>query len=100
MMCRANDPGRILRGAKPTHLPVEQPHQVRSCYQSTHGQSARHHNPGTIPTAGRRGNRMKLANFRLWHYAEVPACPLLCRESGDKQTCLEPPWIVALQIEA
>jgi hypothetical protein len=48
MMCHANNPGRSCAVAKPGRPSSRTAHQVRSCYQSDHGQSARHHGSAGI----------------------------------------------------
>jgi hypothetical protein len=54
----------ILRGGEAGGSSGRTAHQVRSCYQSDHGQKLGH-NLATIPNAGRLGNRMKPANVRF-----------------------------------
>jgi hypothetical protein len=47
---------KILKGAKPTDLPVEQSHQVRACDQPQDGQGARPHNSEVLAVASGSGH--------------------------------------------
>ena len=55
--------GRILKGEKPTDLPVQSAHQVRAGHQPQDRQGARPRNSADAARPRRRGDRMKRREF-------------------------------------
>jgi hypothetical protein len=51
--------GRILKGDKPSSLPIMQADQIRAGCQPDHSQGAGPQGPRSVPAARRRGGRVK-----------------------------------------
>jgi hypothetical protein len=75
---------RILRGTKPGDLPVQAPNQVRVAGQPQDRQGDRADDPGIVPGARRRGDRVSLKPFDAAQIDTQGEGPLLLKSRRSR----------------